>query len=171
MISDYLSIHYITFRGRIEIYFQDSISLFLVFLDKKHRQLAHQRLSTVLHKRVSIEPQSSTLLRSPGLPAIFGRVGARVLSGLRPDELSAAQRKWQTREISNVSPPPDIPIPATKYSFQFTYLSILNQLSGRTPSDATQYPVFREFGGLLLVDNKLNDGYSMGYPGLHIRYS
>jgi hypothetical protein len=27
---------------------------------------------------------------------------------------------------------------------QFTYLSILNQVSGRTPSDATQYPVFRE---------------------------
>jgi hypothetical protein len=26
---------------------------------------------------------------------------------------------------------------------QFTYLSILNQISGRTPSDATQYPVFR----------------------------
>lgn len=90
-------------HGRIEIYFQDSISLFLVFLDKKHRQLAHQRLSAILQKRVSIEPQSSTLLRSPGFPAIFGKVGAKVLSGLRPDELSIAQRKWQTREISNVS--------------------------------------------------------------------
>ena len=87
---------------RIEIYFQDSISLFLVFLDKKNRQAAHQRLSGVLQKRVSIEPQSSALLRSPGIPAIFGRVGAKVLSGLRPDELSIAQKKWQTREISNV---------------------------------------------------------------------
>ena len=91
-----------TYYGRIEIYFQDSISLFLVFLDKKNRQIAHQRLSAVLQKRVSIEPQSSALLRSPGIPAIFGRVGAKVLSGLRPDELSIAQRKWQTREISNV---------------------------------------------------------------------
>ena len=91
-----------TCYGRIEIYFQDSISLFLVFLDKKNRQVAHQRLSGLLQKRVSIEPQSSTLLRSPGIPAIFGRVGAKVLSGLRPDELSIAQRKWQTREISNV---------------------------------------------------------------------
>lgn len=109
----------------IEIYFQDSISLFLVFLDKKQRQLAHQRLSAILQKRVSVEPQSSALLKSPGFPAIIGRMGARVLSGLRPDELSIAQRKWQTREISN-----------------FTYLSILNQSSGRTPSDATQYPVF-----------------------------
>ena len=30
---------------------------------------------------------------------------------------------------------------------QFTYLSILNQCSGRTPGDATQYPVFRAFLG------------------------
>lgn len=92
-----------TRRGRIEIYFQDSISLFLVFLDKKGRQAAHHRLSAVLQNRVSVEPQSSGLLRSPGFPAIFGRVGAKVLSGLRPDELSIAQRKWQTREMSNVS--------------------------------------------------------------------
>lgn len=28
---------------------------------------------------------------------------------------------------------------------QFGYLSILNQLSGRTPNDATQYPVFRQW--------------------------
>ena len=91
-----------TYDDRVEIYFQDSISLFLVFLDKKNRQVAHQRLSTVVQKRVSIEPQSSTLLKSPSFPAIFGRVGAKVLSGLRPDELSIAQRKWQTREISNV---------------------------------------------------------------------
>ena len=88
--------------GRIEIYFQDSISLFLVFLDKKHRQVAHQRLSAVLQRRAPTEPQSSALLKSPGIPAIFGRVGARVFSGLLPDELSIAQRKWQTREISNV---------------------------------------------------------------------
>lgn len=36
-----------------------------------------------------------------------------------------AQQRWQNRELSN-----------------FAYLSILNQLSGRTPNDATQYPVF-----------------------------
>ena len=97
--------------GRIEIYFQDSISLFLVFLDKKNRQVAHQRLSGVLQKRVSIEPQSSTLLKSPSFPAIFGRVGAKVLSGLRPDELSIAQKKWQAREISNVCSLPAYPSP------------------------------------------------------------
>lgn len=96
-------VYWMTCHGRIEIYFQDSISLFLVFLDKKHRQLAHQRLSAILQKRASVEPQSSALLKSPGFPAIIGRMGARVLSGLRSDELSIAQRKWQTREISNVS--------------------------------------------------------------------
>jgi len=101
--------------GRIEIYFQDSISLFLVCLNKKNRQVVHQRLSAVLQKRVSIEPQSSALLRSPGIPAIFGRVGAKVLSGLRPDELSIAQRKWQTREISNVCLFKRAPIPEANY--------------------------------------------------------
>jgi len=105
-----------TCYGRIEIYFQDSISLFLVFLDKKTRQVAHQRLSGVLQKRVSIEPQSSTLLRSPGIPAIFGRVGAKVLSGLRPDELSIAQRKWQAREISNVCSSRASPRPALNFA-------------------------------------------------------
>ena len=150
-ITDYLTTHSLTCHDRIEIYFQDSISLFLVFLDKKNRQTAHQRLSAVLQRRVSMESQSSALLRSPGIPAIFGRVGAKVLSGLRPDELSIAQRKWQTREISNVCFLTRVVVSLTECGSQFTYLSILNQLSGRTPNDATQYPVFRKFRVLSLL--------------------
>ncbi|KAI6121096.1 hypothetical protein F5141DRAFT_1210770 [Pisolithus sp. B1] len=39
--------------------------------------------------------------------------------------LATAQQQWHNRMISN-----------------YAYISILNQLSGRTPNDATQYPIF-----------------------------
>jgi hypothetical protein len=69
-------------------------------------------------------------------------VGARVFAGFRADELSTAQRKWQAREISNVRRIPDSDAMFLLF-LQFAYLSMLNQISGRTPSDATQFPVFR----------------------------
>ncbi|KAJ8689982.1 beige protein-like 1 [Pleurotus ostreatus] len=108
----------------LEIYFKDSRSLLVVFLHKERRSDTYHRLSTIISRttlEVSTPGIGSALLKSP----LLGRVSSRVLSGLKIDEISTAQRKWQAREISN-----------------FTYLSILNQLSGRTPSDATQYPVF-----------------------------
>ncbi|KZT70568.1 beach-domain-containing protein [Daedalea quercina L-15889] len=119
----------------LEIYFKDSRSLLVVFLEKRQRSELSDRLSSILY-RYSAEPPtpSPVMLKSPTmLSPMMGRLSgklsaslsAKMLSGLRLDELSTAQRKWQTREISN-----------------FTYLSILNQISGRTPSDATQYPVF-----------------------------
>ncbi|KAK0186450.1 beach-domain-containing protein [Armillaria mellea] len=104
----------------LEIYFKDSRSLLIVFLDKKKRLDIDQRLSTMINN-ASNAPTTPGLLITP----LLGNIGARVLAGFRPDELATAQRKWQTREISN-----------------FTYISILNQISGRTPSDATQYPIF-----------------------------
>ncbi|KAG9050315.1 hypothetical protein FS837_006187 [Tulasnella sp. UAMH 9824] len=53
-------------------------------------------------------------------------VGQRLpMSFLAGDEIGVAQRRWQNREISN-----------------YTYLSLINQASGRTPNDLTQYPVF-----------------------------
>ena len=69
-----------------------------------------------------------------------------MLSGFRSDELSTATRKWQAREISNVSTSALFLFLKEAYVIvlQFAYLSILNQISGRTPSDATQYPVFRK---------------------------
>ena len=69
-------------------------------------------------------------------------MGTRMLAGFRSDELSTATRKWQSREMSNVWLPFNWPLYYTD-NLQFAYLSILNQISGRTPSDATQYPVFR----------------------------
>ncbi|KAA1472737.1 beach-domain-containing protein [Dentipellis sp. KUC8613] len=106
----------------LEVYFKDSRSLLIVFLTRKDRLEMHQRLSISATGKLPSESLTpSSLLKSP----LIGRVSARVLSGFRADSLQTAQRKWQVREISN-----------------FTYLSILNQVSGRTPSDATQYPVF-----------------------------
>lgn len=99
-----------------------------------------QRLSSIVGKY-------SDNISNPKTP-ILGRMGSRV-SGWRADDLHTAQRKWQAREISNVC--------RTSCSskwlinlIQFTYISILNQLSGRTPSDATQYPIFRELHMRLL---------------------
>ncbi|THV04025.1 beach-domain-containing protein [Dendrothele bispora CBS 962.96] len=105
----------------LEIYFKDSRSLLIVLLDKNKRSDVNHRLSAIT-ARISEVPTPG-LLRTP----LFGKVsaGARAFSGFWTDQLSTAQRRWQAREISN-----------------FTYLSILNQISGRTPSDATQYPIF-----------------------------
>lgn len=105
----------------LEIYFKDSRSLLIVFLDKEIRRTMHQKLSRLI---VDLGPESNP---TPGYmkTPLFKSVSAKMLPTFKGHELSSAQRKWQAREISN-----------------FTYLSILNQLSGRTPSDATQYPVF-----------------------------
>ncbi|KAI0300557.1 beach-domain-containing protein [Multifurca ochricompacta] len=108
----------------LEIYLRDSRSVLLVFTDRRKRTDMDRRLSSAITGR-SIT--SATIGLTPGVlkSPFTSKVSARVFAGFRADELSTAQRKWQAREISN-----------------FTYLSILNQISGRTPSDATQYPVF-----------------------------
>ncbi|KAG6877946.1 hypothetical protein C0993_001804 [Termitomyces sp. T159_Od127] len=118
----------------LEIYFKDSRSLLIVFLDKKKKMEIDQRLSSMVGKYSdNISNRKTPLL---------GRMGPKI-SGWRVDELHTAQRKWQAREISNVC---GIPVQAKRLInlMQFAYISILNQLSGRTPSDATQYPIFRE---------------------------
>jgi hypothetical protein len=51
---------------------------------------------------------ASELVMSPGAGSqsqrtpFLGRMGSRVMSGFRVDELSSATRKWQARELSNV---------------------------------------------------------------------
>ncbi|KAF8154493.1 hypothetical protein B0H34DRAFT_660452 [Crassisporium funariophilum] len=107
----------------LEIYFKDSRSLLIVFLDKKRRSDFEQRLSPIMGRSYpdTVLSPSAAPQRTP----LLGRMGSKMLSGFKADELSTATRKWQAREISN-----------------FSYLSMLNQISGRTPSDATQYPVF-----------------------------
>ena len=83
----------------LEIYFRDSRSLLIVFLSHKDREATQQRLSNTVNTHNPTEPLTPGLLKSP----FVGRFSAKVLSGFRADELSSAQRKWQVREISNVS--------------------------------------------------------------------
>ncbi|KAJ7337518.1 beach-domain-containing protein [Mycena albidolilacea] len=105
----------------LEIYFKDSRSLLIVFLDKDRRRDIDQRLLNIISRfsppdAIAATPgRTTSRIRTPRFGKVFQK----------SDELSSAQRRWQAREISN-----------------FTYLSILNHISGRTPSDATQYPIF-----------------------------
>ncbi|EPQ51421.1 beach-domain-containing protein [Gloeophyllum trabeum ATCC 11539] len=109
------------FRGvGLEFYFRDNRSLLVVFPSKQQRMDMTQRLSSSITSRAG-DALTPGLLKTP----LLGKMSARVLGGLRADELASAQSRWQAREISN-----------------FTYLSIINQVSGRTPADATQYPIF-----------------------------
>lgn len=84
-------------RYSIEIYFKDSRSLLIVFLDKKRRSEVGNRLSAIMGRPYT-EPAPMTVQRTP----LLGRMGSRMLAGLKNDELSTATRKWQAREISNV---------------------------------------------------------------------
>ena len=78
---------------------KDSRSVFIVFPTQKDRQDIHSKLTFLL--RLGNDPTISPggpLLRTP----LLTRVSARVFTGGR-DEISTAQRRWQAREISNVS--------------------------------------------------------------------
>ena len=82
----------------LEVYFKDSRSLLVVFLDKKKRSETERRFTNIIEKN-NVDPAlTSTLPRTP----LFSRMGSRVLSNFRSDELSSATRRWQAREISNV---------------------------------------------------------------------
>ncbi len=84
---------------RLELYFKDSRSLLIVFLDKTKRKDFESRLLTVMGRSNSdISLASGPVIRTPSL----AKMGTRMLAGFRSDELSTATRKWQSREISNV---------------------------------------------------------------------
>lgn len=148
----------------LEVYFRDSRSLLIVFLDKEKRLQMDQRLAAIIG-RGSDAATTPGGLRTP----MFGKVSARVFGGFRADELSTAQRKWQAREISNVRPSNFPLLAATDSSFhKFTYLSIINQISGRTPSDATQYPIFRTIPSYVFASFCADVPGSVGYSRLFL---
>lgn len=107
----------------LEVYMKDSRSIFVVFPKPRDRQEMHDKFVYIMSQRAASEGAPTPhgpMIKSPFLT----RVTARVFTGAR-DEIATAQRRWQARELSN-----------------FAYLSILNQASGRTRCDVTQYPVF-----------------------------
>lgn len=95
----------------LEIYFKDSRSLLLVFLDVKKRADFEGRLGVVVSRSQLDAPSggvgaaaaaAATLsLRTP----MLGRMGSRMFAVFGSDELSTATRKWQARELSNVRLP------------------------------------------------------------------
>ncbi|KAG2346496.1 beach-domain-containing protein [Suillus weaverae] len=103
-----------------EIFFKDSCTLLVIFRNGSCRQAASQRLSSI-----ALKSRMSDTSPTPGSIIPKSLLRSRSSTGAIEKELQLAQRRWQKRELSN-----------------FGYLSILNQLSGRTPNDATQYPVF-----------------------------
>ncbi|KAI9573033.1 hypothetical protein HD554DRAFT_2058344 [Boletus coccyginus] len=109
----------------LEIFFKDSRTLLAVFLDGAHRHDVSQRLQVIITRHLTHEHVSTLGLVLREMSIAMPKGMGRVAPTARDKAVAMAQRQWQNREISN-----------------YTYLSILNQLSGRTPSDATQYPVF-----------------------------
>ena len=91
----------IAYIHRLEVYFRDSRSLLVVFLDRKQRREITGRLSHILG-HLGGDPGSAGLMKSPFTGKLSGRLSSRILPGFGHDELSIAQRKWQSREISNV---------------------------------------------------------------------
>jgi len=87
--------------SRLEIYFRDSRSLLVVFLDKKRRSDFEQHFPSIM-SRLASELVMSPGAGSPLQRTPLRRMGSRMLSGFRVDELSTATRKWQARELSNV---------------------------------------------------------------------
>ena len=90
------------FIVRLEIYFRDSRSLLVVFLDKKRRSDFEQHLPNIMGRPASELVMSPVAGSQPQRTPLLGRMGSRVFSGFRVDELSTATRKWQARELSNV---------------------------------------------------------------------
>ena len=84
---------------RLEIYFKDSRSLLVVFLDKKKRTDFENRLSSTVDRP---QPDVGANSGPAARPQSFVKMGSRLLTGFRLDELSTATRRWQSRELSNV---------------------------------------------------------------------
>lgn len=84
----------------LEIYFKDSRSIFVVFASQDNRQSIMAKLHAAKTQGLGdLSPVVSTT-RTP----LLSRVGTRLSMALQGhDEIFTAQRRWQSREISNVS--------------------------------------------------------------------
>lgn len=79
---------------------RDSRTLLIVFATNKERQDMHGKLTWLLGSKTS---DPNTPNATSAISAQFlGLVSAKMLTGYR-EEIWTAQRKWQAREISNVS--------------------------------------------------------------------
>lgn len=88
---------HLTVDPSLEIYFKDSRSLLVVFLDKERRRDIDQRLFHIVSRftppdAVATPGRATGRVRTPRFQKVFQK----------GDELSGATRRWQAREISNV---------------------------------------------------------------------
>ena len=134
-------------EGSLEIFFKDSRTLLAVFLNGAHRLDISQRLQVIITRHSTHEHLSTLGLVLREMSIAMPKGKGKVALTTHEKALATAQRRWKNREISNVGGPvrPTCFMSDLMIHSKYTYLSILNQLSGRTPSDATQYPVFRMF--------------------------
>ena len=89
----------------LEIYFKDSRTLLVVFLNGSHRHDVSQRLQVITTRHSTHEHGSilGLILREMSIAMPIGK--GRVAPTTHEKALAAAQRQWQDRDISNVGVP------------------------------------------------------------------
>lgn len=100
----------------LELFFGDGQSYLLTF--------SHDQKAAALEE---IKNKNGASVSSGSLEVVPGTFGAKLSDALvgQRTKLEQATRRWTQRQISN-----------------FEYLSILNNVSGRTTNDISNYPVF-----------------------------
>ena len=118
--------------GRLELYFSDKANFLIVFRDARERQTVVQKLSSKNDRRDAIS-------RS----VIGNFVTDTVSKAMDKSELQleAMTRKWQAREISNVSDQSHTGA-VLRRDLQFAYLQLLNQHANRTPNGRSHLSFF-----------------------------
>lgn len=120
---------------RLELYFSDKRNFLIVFKDKRERQ-------GVVNKLTYKSDQTGAVAKSVIGNFVLDQV-ARAIDRSE-QQLEAMTRRWQHREISNVS------LGILGFSergslLQFAYLMLLNQHANRTPNGkADTRPVYRQ---------------------------
>lgn len=111
----------------LELYFSDKRNFLIVFKDKRERQSVVTKLS---NKSDSTSSISKSIVGNFVLDQVARAVDRS------EQQLEAITRKWQHREISNVSSKIGCRARMTLIA-QFAYLQLLNQHANRTPNGET----------------------------------
>jgi len=148
----------------LELYFKNSQSLLLIFVNKNQRKDTRRHLDQ-RHSRTGsdvIDPS-----------AVFGKMSSRLGFFLASDaksretELNIATRKWQAREISNVSTSAIMLnnglMECSSSPILVSSIKFREELQAMLPS--TQYSVSHARGCICDLTNLL---YSMGYSRLYL---
>jgi hypothetical protein len=140
---------------RFEIFFKDSRTLLVIFLDGPRRLAASQRLSSIALKMRTSNPGSS-----PASIVPKSLLRSRSSTSTVEKELQMAQRQWQNRELSNVC---DVYI-----SYFNTYLDLVwlfeysQSTIGTDPKRCNPVPCLSSVTCNSLFTSKLTVTFSLG---------